>query len=147
MMAAEEEFVKAGARAIPALEAIFNGEAKNEHGVAYRELTLPLRCALEVATRLGPIAKPLEPFIRQELANGVFWTAAAALRGMAPLEEASIVALAEALGGDLDQSAEAAVTLMRLGHTGHAAVQRKIAASPAAERLWRTVASRELARS
>jgi hypothetical protein len=139
MMAAEEQFLRAGADAIPALEAIFNGEAKNEHGVAYRALGLPLRCALEVASRLGAIAKPLEPYIRQEVISGVHWPAAAALRGMPPLEEASVIALADALAGELDPATEAAVTLVRLGHSEHPAVQRRIATSTAAQRIWQTV--------
>ena len=147
MMAAEERFLSAGANAVPVLEAIFTGEARNEHGVSYRQLGLPLRCALEIACRLGPLAKPLEPYIRQEVVRGVYWTAASALRQMPPLEEESIIALAAALCGELDPAFEAARTIIQLGHAEHPAVQHEVAVSPAAAKLWRTVMEWQVRRS
>jgi len=147
MMAAEQRFLSAGSDAVPVLETIFNGEAKNEHGVAYKQLGLPLRCALEIALRLGSLAKPLEPYIREEVSRGVYWTAAAALREMPPLEDASVTALATALSGELDPAPEAARTLIQLGHAEHPAVQREVATSPKAEKLWLTVMGWQARRS
>lgn len=142
MMAAEEEFLKAGADAIPVLAAIFNGEAKNEFGVPFRKLGLPLRCALEIVKRMGPIAKPLERYIRDEVARGVHWPAAAALRYMPPLEDESVVALAGALKGDFDMAHEAACTLVQLGHSEHPVVRHEVATSPEASKVWRWTTER-----
>ena len=58
----------------------------------------------------------------------------------------AVLALADALDGDLDPGSEAAVTLIRLGHAEHPAVQRRIATSPAAEKIWQTVNRWELRR-
>lgn len=143
MMAAEEQFLSAGADAVPVLAAIFSGESKNEFGVPYRQLGLPLRCAMEIACRLGPVAKPLEPYMREEVKAGS-WVAASALRRMPPLEEGTIEALADALDADdPDLTYEAARTLMEQRLAEHPAVRNRLAASPIAERVWRSVKSRE----
>jgi hypothetical protein len=139
MIDAEQQLLAAGADAVPVLEAIFNGEAKNEFGVPYRLLGLPLERALEVAARLGPLAKPLEPWIREEVVRDVYRIAPVALRRMPPLEDGSIVALAGALSGVSDTAFEATVTLIELGHAEHPAVQDCIATSPAAAKMWQTV--------
>jgi hypothetical protein len=143
MIEAEQEMVAMGAGAVPVLEAIFSGQAKNEFGVPYRQLGLPLNCALETARRLGPAAKPLESRIRAELARGVYYAAAIAMRSLAPLEDESVVALANALGNNenLDLRFEAALTLLQLGHSTHAAVQRCLAENPAAAKTWERVSS------
>lgn len=46
--------------ALLVLTSLFDGSAKNQHGIPYRELGTPLDCGLVAAGRLGPIAKPLE---------------------------------------------------------------------------------------
>lgn len=143
MMDAEQELVAMGADAVPILEAIFSGRAMNEFGVPYRQLGLPLNCALETARRLGPVAKPLEGHIREELKRGVYYAAAMAMRALAPLEDESVVALASAVGNEnLDLSLEAALTLLQLGHSTHVAVQRRLAESTAAVKAWERVSSR-----
>jgi len=53
--------------AIPLLRAIFAGDARNEHGVPYRNLGMPLGCALVTAGLLGSVAQSLEDFVRSEL--------------------------------------------------------------------------------
>lgn len=143
MMDAEQELLEMGPDAVPLLEAIFSGEARNQFGVPYRRLGLPLECALETACRMGPTAKPLEKRIREELKQGVYRAAAMALRKLAPLEDESVVALANAMGndGNLDLSFEAALILMQLGHSTHAAVQRCLAEKPAAAKVWEKVSS------
>ncbi len=112
MMAAEQELLALGESAVPILETFFSGEAKNEFGIPFRQLGLPLRCALEVARRLGPIAKPLENHLRSELRAGHF-VAAMALGSLGSLEESSVSELALSLSGDLDMSTESAVALIK----------------------------------
>lgn len=118
MMDAELELIELGLGAIPILESLFIGEARNQYGVPYRKLGLPVRCAMEVAARLGPIAKPLEPYLRDEVAMGDP-AAAMCLRYMGSLEEDTVKTLVHALGGDYDMSAEAALTLIMCGTEGH----------------------------
>ena len=59
-----------GCTAIPVLQAILSGEAKNEFGVAYRRLGMPVDGALVTIQLLGPTARPLAPFVRAELRAG-----------------------------------------------------------------------------
>src|SRR5436190_7659634 len=70
MMDGEKQLLALGDKAVPLLEAFLSGAAKNRFGVPYRTLGLPLRCALEVSRRLGPMAKPLERHLRDELKRG-----------------------------------------------------------------------------
>ena len=124
MISAERELLAAGAAAVPILASIFDGTARNAFGVAYRDLGLPLRCALEVAAQLGPQAKPLEGFLVQELLNGM-WPAASALGALRSLEDSSIVALASCLDSrDNDLAMESAVALIHCGETHHIEVER-----------------------
>ena len=57
------ELEELGYEAIPILEAILNGSAKNKFGVSYNKLGMPVECSLVVIQRLGKIAKGLEPFV------------------------------------------------------------------------------------
>ncbi|MFA7669320.1 MAG: hypothetical protein WCX93_08240 [Burkholderiaceae bacterium] len=57
MMDAESDLLAKGAAAVPVLASILDGTATNGFGVTNRGLGLPLRCAIEVAGRLGPQAK------------------------------------------------------------------------------------------
>lgn len=67
---ATHELARHGVDALPLLRAILDGEAKNEWGVAYRRLGMPVDCALVTISMLGALAKPLEYLVRQELAAG-----------------------------------------------------------------------------
>lgn len=67
MLNAEHELASLGEAAVGRLETLFDGTSRNQWGVPYRNLGLPLQCALEVAWRLGPVAKPLETYISAEL--------------------------------------------------------------------------------
>ena len=64
------ELALCGQEAVPLLRSILDGSAKNEFGVAYGKLGMPIDCALVAITRLGPVAKPLEPLVRQQLSAG-----------------------------------------------------------------------------
>lgn len=121
MMDAELELI-ARDDAVHLLDDLFAGVAKNEFGIPYRDLGLPLRCALEVARRLGTKAKPLESHLRRELRSGHF-VAAMALGSLGNLEIESVEDLALALGSDdFDLSCESAVALLKSGKADHPAV-------------------------
>lgn len=108
--------------AVPVLVSISDGTAKNSFGVAYRDLGLPPRCAIDVARRLGSQAKPLEGLLVQEQLRGSS-PAVSALGYLCSLEESSVDALAACLDSrDGDLSAESAVALIRRNEADHAAV-------------------------
>ena len=122
MMDAETQLIERGVEAIPVLISLLSGEAKNNFGVPYRELGLPLRCALEVACRLGPIAKPLEGYLCEAVRGGNA-TAATALGSLGTLEKDSVVVLGAALDSDdYNLSAEAAAALIKAEATRHPAI-------------------------
>lgn len=130
--------------AIPLLRDLFDGTAKNANGVAYRNLGLPLRCALEVASRLGPQAQPLESLLVKELHAGNA-AAAKALGGLEQPSEATVEALASSLGPpvaarfDIDLPYEAGLALIRLGASDHPSVLRAIESSKSANANWAKV--------
>ena len=110
---AERELISLGDAALGRLEALFNGTSRNRWGIPYRNLGLTLQCALEVATRLGPVAKPLEPFLAAELPNCE--TAARALGALGNLTPPSVDALVMALEADFFVASEAALALVKCG--------------------------------
>ncbi len=67
---ATHELAALGSAAIEPLRCILSGDAKNEFGISYRRLGMPVDCALVTIKLLGPVARPLEPLIRSELAAG-----------------------------------------------------------------------------
>jgi len=140
------ELTSRGAAALPILEVLFSGEAKNQFNVSYRACGIALECGLIVASRLGGLAKPLERYLREELHNGTVFAAhaATALGSLGKLEEASIVELAEAL----DQSgllwSEAAVALVRSGELENPLVKHKVQSSEKAAGRLRYVASMKI---
>ena len=135
----EQRLIRKGKDAIADLEAFFSGKAHNEFGVPYRRLGKAMRCALETVRRLGPIAKPLEPYLRAELEAGDF-VAAMALGSLGSLEEKSIILLAARLGEkNLDLSCESAVALIRCEQGDHPAVIASRANSEEAEKTFSRV--------
>ncbi|HLS43512.1 MAG TPA: hypothetical protein VK026_09585 [Paenalcaligenes sp.] len=116
MIDAEKELLAAGPAVVPVLVSILDGSARNSFGVAYRDLGLPLRCAIEMAYRLGPQAKPLEGLLVQELSKGSS-SAAKALGYLRSLEDSSIIALVACLDSqDVDLAAESTAALIRTGN-------------------------------
>jgi hypothetical protein len=84
-----------------------------------------MRCALATVAGLGPVARPLEHFLKVELAQGDFMSASA-LGALVELEADSIVALAEcitrkALNHDL--AFQAAAVLVDRGYAEHPAFE------------------------
>ncbi|MDG9671926.1 hypothetical protein ONV78_29605 [Hahella sp. CR1] len=135
MIEAELELLEQGEAAVAVIESLLNGDAKNKWGVPYRAIGLPLRCALEVAIRLGPTAKPLEPYILSELKMGDP-TAARALGALDSLEETSVVELAKRLSDDaFELSFESAAALWRCGHYQHPMVLRAATESEKAAKI------------
>jgi hypothetical protein len=149
MMDAEQELLTLGADAMPILASVLTGEAKNEFGVAYRALGLPLRCILEVARRLGVVARPLEPLLRVELHDGNF-VAAMALGVLGSVDGSTIEELAAHLDyatncekgflpAEYDLAFEAAVALIRLGQEAHPAVTTALTLSDRAAAYFERV--------
>lgn len=131
MIEVEQELLALGEGAAPILEKFFSGEARDSSGVPWRARPLPLRCAIEVAARLGPLTKPLEPWLRREVDAGSF-PAAMALGCLKVLDEASVASLANALTMDshgFDLLCEAATALARCGHANHPLVTAALASS------------------
>lgn len=116
MMDAEAELLSRGAECVPVIAAILDGSATNQFGVPYGRLGLPRRCAQEMASRLGSVAKPLEYLLAQDVADGHF-PAAMALGRLGSLEKSSVAALAANIGSDdWDLASESAIALVRCGH-------------------------------
>ncbi|AYN96962.1 hypothetical protein EAW52_25040 [Pseudomonas sp. LTJR-52] len=67
---ATHELAAYGVSAIPMLRAIFDGTARNQFGVSYCKLGMPIDCALVAVSLLGQVAAPLEEYVRQQLAAG-----------------------------------------------------------------------------
>lgn len=139
MIEAEQRLLALGEQALPLLESLLTGDAKNRFGVPYRTLGLPLQCGLEVARRLGPVAIPLERYLRDELKKGDR-TAATALGSLGQLQEASVVELAACLQDESwDLSFEAAAALVRCGAAQHSAVSKAMRQSPKAREVMTRV--------
>jgi len=136
MVDAERELASLGEAAIGRLETLFNGSSRNQWGVPYRNLGLPLQCALEVAVRLGPAAKPLESYIAAELPSSE--TAARALGVLSSLAPSSVDALARALEADFTVASEAARALVRQGAHRSALVNKIEQRSAAAHKHLET---------
>jgi len=134
MVDGEKALLAMGENAVPLLQDLLDGTAKNEYGVAYRNLGLPVRCAVEVALRMGPAARPLEPLLVRELLVGSE-AAARALGGLGSAEAETIEALAACLDppdpkhSDVGLSFDAGVALIRLGASEHPSVLHRIEAS------------------
>lgn len=137
---ATAELAERGAAALPVLVALFDGSARNSHGVPYRDLGMPLSCGLVVARRLGAIAQPLEPFICAELRAGHHY-AAAALGALGSLSEDSIIALADVLRDNALMAYESALALSLCGATGHPAVMEAVAVSSIAAKTLASISS------
>lgn len=141
MFEAEQQLLGMGSEAVPILQSLFSGESKNAFGVPYRNLGLPLRCALELALRLGPTARALEPFLRAELERGNE-TAVRALGALGTLEPASVFALIRQLERYPDTVAwESARALKRCGQVEHPAVLEALNRSQKARTAWAAVGS------
>jgi hypothetical protein len=124
-----------GERALPVLDALFSGEAKNRFGVPYARLELgAISCGLVTATILGPIAKRLEHHLVHLLLHGHGQYAATALGSLGSLDEASIAALAAQLDGDPLIAFESAVALIACGAADQAVVTAARDASPRAQK-------------
>jgi hypothetical protein len=135
----EQRLIRKGKDALPELVAFFAGEARNEFDVPYRSLGMPMRCVLETVRRLGPIAKPLESYLRAELQLDNF-VAAMALGSLESLDEQSIVALAACLDKtNVDLSSESAAALIFCGQDNHPDVTAARARSSRAETTFSRV--------
>lgn len=133
-----KELESLGDGAIPLLEAIFSGEAKNKFGVPYRNLGLPLTRALIVARHLGPISKPLEKYLILEL-KSKHREAPAAIGALGNLSDDGIEALIGSLGDDILYSVEVAAVLKKCGLLNHQLVAKAVSLSPIARKAVEAV--------
>ncbi|MDO3530076.1 hypothetical protein ACNRBH_06500 [Ralstonia pseudosolanacearum] len=141
MMAGEREVLSRGDAAIPILRCLLDGSAKNAYGIPYRNLGLPLRCALEVALGLGERASELEALIVPELKRGDV-TAARVLAKFGHVGESTIVCLAEALtSSDYELRYEAANALIQLQAKNHPVVTLALEQSAVAQAIWTKVSN------
>lgn len=131
---ATHKLANLGIDAIPILELLFSGEAKNRWGVSYSKLGTPLDCGLVTVQLLGAIAKPLEPFIRAYLQSGYLY-AAPALGAIGQIDEASIIELADCLEKETNFATEAAYALCCCGVEEHEAVTKVVKSSPSASQI------------
>lgn len=103
-----EQFLSAGERAkatnrlaklregaIPILESLFSGSAKNKFGVPYNEIGA-LDCGYATAKILGKLAKPLESYIRDGIDSDHPYAIEAA-GSIVELEKETVISLAKAL--------------------------------------------------
>jgi hypothetical protein len=128
---ATQELADQGEGALPILESLFSGTAKNQWGVPYRQLGTPFDCALVAAARLGSTAIPLEGYLRAAVQSGHPY-AAQALAALGTLKDESIAALASQLETDHLLATEAAIALVCTNNTHHSSVKEAIARSAAA---------------
>lgn len=129
MMDAEDELLALREQAAPRLEQLFDGTSRNEWGVPYRNLVLGV--AIEVAIKLGPLAKPLENYIAAEVRN--YNSAIQALGALGSLAPTSVEVLAEVLSGENAlTSTEAAIALVKCDGDFSEPVGRAVAMSETA---------------
>ncbi|WP_158755697.1 hypothetical protein [Dyella sp. S184] len=138
--AATSELASRGALALPVLVSLFDGSARNNYGIPYRQVGVPLDCGLVAARSLGVAARPLEPFLRNELRAGHPY-AAGALGALGLLSDESVCALAEALRSDPLIACEAAAALSLCSATNHAAVKEVSASSTIANKALAVVSA------
>ncbi len=133
---ATHELASRGADAIPMLESLFTGEARNAFGRSYREIGA-LECGLVTARLLGPLAKPLENHLRSALRVNPRY-ASAALGALGTLDDESIVELTRCVAAvdapncDISAVLEAAAALCRCNARNHARVAVVAASSSGA---------------
>ena len=132
--AATVELASRGEQAMPILQGLFDGTTVNRYGVPYRRLGTPLDCGLVAAARLGPLARPLEPFLRAALREGHAY-AADALGALETLEDESIAALADALSVAWTADS-AAAALARCKASEHPSLRAAIDSSEDAAKAW-----------
>jgi hypothetical protein len=135
---ATHDLAQLGEEAIPVLEAIFSGEAKNEHGVPYRQLGQCLGCAFVTAGLMGPTAKMLEPCLQAGIRDRHLYAVEAG-RSLGSLTDETIRELAGCLTDDGSIAFEAAFALQACGHASHpevlAAARKDLRARRVLERV------------
>jgi hypothetical protein len=117
-----------GARAIPILEEYFDFSAKNSFGIPYRKAG-PLDCAYVTIKLLGPIAKPLEKYVREGIELNHPYAIEAA-RYMLQIEEETALSLAKALVRQ--PASEAGTSLVYCGYSENPKVIEIVTSNPLA---------------
>jgi hypothetical protein len=115
---AVSELANLGELAIPILESLFNGSAKNKFGTPYRSLPA-LGCGFVTVKFLGASAKGLEVYVREGIERDHAYAIEAA-GYLSEIEEETAHVLARAL--IRNPASEASASLVRCGYAENAGV-------------------------
>lgn len=102
-----------GEKAIPILESLFDGSAKNAFGIAYRKIGA-LGCGFVTVKILGPLAIALEFYVREGIEQDDFYAIEAA-GALSRIERETAFSLARAL--IRHPASEAGASLIRCGYS------------------------------
>ena len=125
---ATNDLASKGELAIPILEALFNGKAKNKNGISYNKIGT-LGCAYVTVQMLGDIAKPLEKYICKGILENHSY-AIQASGAFSKIKDETIIALARALNSD--PVSDAAYSLSQCGESNNIIVLDIIKNNPEA---------------
>ena len=116
--AATHELAALGGQAIPILESLFNGSAKNAFGIPYSK-TGAIGCGFVTVKFLGPVAKTLENYVREGIEQDHLYAIEAA-GYLSEIEQETAFALARAL--IRHPASEASASLIRCGYSENSKV-------------------------
>lgn len=106
------ELAELGTEAIPILQSLFDGSAKNSFGISYNKIGA-IHCGYVTIKLLGPIAKPLERYVKEGIDQN-FTYAIEAAGYLLDLEEETVIALANATAR---RNPDAVYSLVRCGQS------------------------------
>lgn len=129
---ATHDLAALGEHAIPVLESLFDGTAKNEFGIPYRKIGA-LSFGFIVVGILGPLANSLEVYIREGIEEDDFYAIESA-GALSEIEQETAYALARAL--IRNPASEASASLIRRGYSEDVKVVEIISGSSAARKSF-----------
>lgn len=112
-MVATHELAALGERAIPILESLFDGSAKNASGSSYCKIGA-LGCGYITVGILGPLANELESYVREGIQQDDPYAIEAA-GALSEIEQETAFALAQAL--IRNPASDASASLIRRGYS------------------------------
>jgi hypothetical protein len=127
-MVATHELAALGNRAIPILESLFDGSAKNASGSSYCKIGA-LGCGYITVGILGPLANELESYVREGIQQDDPYAIEAA-GALSEIELETAFALAQAL--IRNPASEASASLIRRGYSEDITVLRIISGNTVA---------------
>lgn len=125
---ATHELAALGEHAIPILESLFDGSAKNASDIPYRKIGA-LGCGYVAVRILGPLANELESYVREGIQQDDPYAIEAA-GALSVIEQETAFALAQAL--IRNPASEASASLIRRGYSEDITVLRIISGNTVA---------------